>query len=62
MKKSVVWQTVLAIAIFFGREAITIPFNGGIPAALFKYIARLVPLVFAVLLARPGKGTFPGVG
>lgn len=60
-KKTVVWQTVLAIAIFFGTAAITIPFNGGNPAALFKYIERLVPLVLAVLMARPGKGTFPAV-
>ena len=34
-KKTVVWQTVLAIAIFFGTAAITIPFNGGNPAAPF---------------------------
>lgn len=41
--------------------ALTIPFNGGNPAVLLKYMERLVPLILAVLIARPGKGTFPAV-
>ena len=60
-KAPVVWQTVVAIALFLGTAALTIPFNDGRPAVLLKYVERLIPLVLAILMARPGKGTFLSV-
>ncbi|MCQ5211631.1 hypothetical protein, partial [Megasphaera massiliensis] len=33
----------------------------GRPAVLLKYVERLIPLVFVILLARTGKGTFLSV-
>ena len=60
-KEPVVWQTLVSIIFFLGMPALTIPFNGGNPAVLLKYMERLVPLILAVLIARPGKGTFPAV-
>lgn len=60
-KEPVVWQTGAVVFLFFGLSALTIPFNNGHPAVLFKYIVRMVPLILAILIARPGKGTFPAV-
>lgn len=60
-KTSIVWQTVVAIVIFFGTTALTIPFNNGQPVVLLKYVERLLPLLLVILMARPGKGTFPAV-
>lgn len=60
-KESVVWQTGVVVFIFLSLLALTIPFNNGHPAVLFKYIVRMVPLILAVIMARPGKWTFPAV-
>ncbi|WP_293986132.1 O-antigen ligase [uncultured Megasphaera sp.] len=54
-------QTVIVIVLSLACLAVTLPFNGGHGELILKFLERMIPLVLAVILIRPGRGVFPTV-
>ncbi len=56
--KKIFCVSILFIFIFFACSFIPLPFNGGQPRLIFRYVSRVAPFILIIVMARPDARFF----